>query len=234
MLAAHFRGHSGGFSRGGYYAICFPYRYRRLMPRIIATSDEQASLRQHAQQRLSAGSAPPTRGWGVSVEALTLLHRLASAPDSAADALQLLHELQVHQVELDLQQAQLEASEGELTEELTRYRALFEQAPVAYFVLDARAQIEEANRAGAELLGIRAEELCGRAFGAFLTNDGQVQLASMVAALRRADANNAHCTVHFGNASGDRQSWQLSASAGPTSGAILLAATPGPASPESR
>lgn len=203
------------------------------MPRIIATSDEQVSLRQHAQQRLNAGSAPPTRGWGVSVEALTLLHRLASAPDSAADALQLLHELQVHQVELDLQQAQLEASESELTEELAHYRALFERAPVAHFVLDAHAQVEECNRAGAELFGIRIEEICGRPFRAFLSDESQPRLAAMMDQLRRAETNNTRCTVHPGKAEGEPRSWQLTASVEPASQAILLAVVPGPASTES-
>jgi hypothetical protein len=101
------------------------------MPPFIADSSGQPTLRQQAHHQLVAGVAPQSRGWGVSVEALTLLHRLASQPGSASDALKLLHELQVHQVELDLQQAQLEANERELNDELSRYRLLFEQAPSA-------------------------------------------------------------------------------------------------------
>lgn len=202
------------------------------MSQRIATSDERFSLRQHAQQRLKAGLAPPTRGWGVSVESLTLLHRLASAPDSAADALQLLHELQVHQVELDLQQAQLEASEDELTEALARYRVLFERAPVAYFVLDAQAHVEECNRAGVELLGLRSDDICGRPFGSFLSDAGRMQLTTLLAALRNADLEETACSVQPDSTTGTTRDWKLAASAVPASNLILLAVTADPASPD--
>jgi hypothetical protein len=60
-------------------------------------------LRQKAETRISGGNAPATKGWTLGAASLMLLHRLASNPDTASDALKLLHELQVHQVELDLQ-----------------------------------------------------------------------------------------------------------------------------------
>ncbi len=95
-------------------------------------SMEQARLRERAEARLKAGSAPPTRGWPTGVGTLQLLHELASTPESAVDALKLLHELQVHQVELDLQHEQIEITQRELAEDLARYQALYELAPLAY------------------------------------------------------------------------------------------------------
>lgn len=83
-------------------------------------SSKLSELRQHAEARLNGGQAPKTLGWSSSAQALSLLHRLASDPASAADALKLLHELQVHQVELDLQHEQMEQQLLELSETLRR------------------------------------------------------------------------------------------------------------------
>ena len=74
-------------------------------------------LRQSAVERLVKGIAPATRGSSLGTEALTLLHGLASTPQTASDALKLLHELQVHQVELDLQHEQAEQECRQLAED---------------------------------------------------------------------------------------------------------------------
>lgn len=203
------------------------------MSQISAEPGERATLRQNAQQRLSAGNAPSTRGWGVSVEALTLLHRLASTPGSAADALQLLHELQVHQVELDLQQAQLEASENELTEGLAHYRMLYERAPIAYFALNTSGEIEECNQAGAALLEAPLEEISGRHFGAFLSAEGRLRLAKLLDALQRGGATSPPCSVQPANTLDDSHRWQITVSTVPASEAFLLVVTQGSASPVS-
>ena len=117
-------------------------------------------LRLHAEAALKEGSAPPTKGWRAGVSALSLLHQLAST--SAADALKLLHELQVHQVELDLQHEQMEVTRRELTEELARYKALYEHAPAGCFSVGLDGHILEVNAAGAELLGLAPDVLRGR------------------------------------------------------------------------
>lgn len=178
------------------------------------------TLRQQAQQQIADGTAPTSRSCGVGVDALALLHRLASAPASAADALKLLHELQVHQVELDLQQAQIEANEHELAGELARYRALYDQAPVAQFVLDGSGRIVECNRAGADLLGNPGVEAGGRRFDEFLSADSRLPLAGLLHDLRRGAANPA-CSVRPGG-SGDARRWRIAASVVPASDAMLL------------
>ena len=59
-----------------------------------------------------------------STAALRVLHALASSPATAADAIALLHELQVHQVELDLQYEELQGSNSELEASLDRQARL--------------------------------------------------------------------------------------------------------------
>ncbi len=197
----------------------------------IANAGSRATLRQQAHQQLTSGLAPPSRDWGVSVEALALLHRLASTPASAADALKLLHELQVHQVELDLQQAQLEANEHELADDLARYRALFEQGPIPHFVLDVGSRIVECNRAAAILLGSGSADVIGRSLDEFLTADSQLPLAALLRDVR-SGAANPFCVVRPVAAADDSRHWRLAASTLPTGDAIQLVVTDSAASPE--
>jgi PAS domain-containing protein len=196
-----------------------------------ATPAAPATLRQQAQALLVAGGSPASRGWGVSVEALALLHRLASTQGSASDALKLLHELQVHQVELDLQHAQLEANERELTDEVARYRVLYEQLPVAHFVLDAGDRIVECNRAGADLFGASGSEVSGRRFDGLLSIDSRASLAALLRAARDGAAS-ACCTVWSGPDPLDSRCWRLAASALSAGDAVQLVVTDGPGSPE--
>ncbi|MCC5887064.1 MAG: PAS domain-containing protein [Gammaproteobacteria bacterium] len=121
---------------------------------LTATAElrEQTRLRRVAENLLTEGQAPPTRGWEIGTDALALLYRLASDCNSSDDALAVLHELQVHQVELDLQLQQLETNEDELNEELQRYRNLFDQAPVGYLLLRPDGSLIEANQTAGELL----------------------------------------------------------------------------------
>ena len=131
------------------------------MSNLIRTAQGPANLRQQAAKKLSIGS--PTAGQRASqTEALAVLHQMASSPNTAADALALLHELQVHQVELDLQQEELERSRLELESALMRQTALFERAPVGYMTIQASTVLCEINLAGARLLGVARHELLGR------------------------------------------------------------------------
>lgn len=109
-------------------------------------------LRQSAEERLATGTAPATRAAPVGTNALALLYRLASDPETAGDAQKLLHELQVHQVEIDLQHEQVEQERRQLAQDLTACSALFELAPFAYLSLDAEGRVMAANRLAADWL----------------------------------------------------------------------------------
>ncbi len=92
------------------------------------------SVRQLARQRLN-GKIPP-------------LHDL-----SPADAQTLIHELQVYQVELEMQNEELVASRAQLEQSRNTYSQLYEWAPVAYFTVTHQGLIGRCNQAGSQLLG---------------------------------------------------------------------------------
>jgi len=75
------------------------------------------------------------------------------------DSLRLLHELQVHQVELELQNEELIRTRSELEDSLRRYTSLYYAAPAAYVSLDRQGGITKGNRAAESLLG---HKLTGR------------------------------------------------------------------------
>lgn len=148
---------------------------------------KQQLLRRQAEEMLKEGSVQPTYGWLTSSDALSLLHKLASSPGSAADALKLLHELQVHQVELDIQHEQLEASERELTEDLIHCARLYDFAPVAYFSVSRDGKINRANIATAALFGEDHDGLIGRHVDDFLVTESRAVLRKLVARVRDGD-----------------------------------------------
>ena len=125
------------------------------------TPNQPEYLRADAEQRLRGGTAPATAGWAAGPEALALLYRLASHPDSSSDALKMLHELQTHQVELDLQHAQLLDSEQELERRIGHFQCLYDEAPAAYLVIGKDGRVVRTNRAACELFGLESDQLQG-------------------------------------------------------------------------
>jgi two-component system, cell cycle sensor histidine kinase and response regulator CckA len=80
----------------------------------------------------------------------------------------LLHELQVHQVELEQQNEELRQVRAELESALEKYTDLYEFAPVGYLTLDRRGIVQSSNLTGAGLLGTGRSALTGRLFQDFL------------------------------------------------------------------
>ncbi|MCA1790634.1 MAG: PAS domain S-box protein [Thioalkalivibrio sp.] len=181
----------------------------------------QAQLRLEAETRLRQGSAPPTRGWAVGADTLTLLYRLASAPDTAADALKLLSELQTQQVELDLQHAEFEANQQELAQALAHYRTLFDFAPVGYLVVGLDGQVLEANRAGAERLGTEPGGLAGQPIAPFFAHDSRPAILGLIEATREG-ALGACCEVVSSDRGNGQNPLRINTSLAPGSEAVLV------------
>ncbi|ABM61163.1 PAS domain-containing protein [Halorhodospira halophila] len=189
-----------------------------------AQPSAETRLRHEAEQRLVDGNAPSAGGWTISAETLSLLYRLASQPERAADALKLLHELQTHQVELDLQQEYSEANEQALTEELHHYRTLFEHAPVGYFVLDLEGRLLDTNRLGAEWLNLEASAAAGQPLSWFLDPGCRQAFTALLETLRQG-GSGATCHVCTPNGADAPQRWRIDAALGPGVDNILVVAS---------
>ena len=72
---------------------------------------------------------------------------------SPTDIQKLVQELQIHQVELDMQNEELQRSQGETEAALARYADLYDSAPIGYFTFNPQGVILEANLTGFRLLG---------------------------------------------------------------------------------
>ncbi len=83
----------------------------------------------------------------------------------------LVHELHVHQIELQMQCDELRRAGQEAEEGRNRYQELYESAPAAYISLDPQLQIEHINAAGERLLGLPRTALIGKRFAAFLAEN---------------------------------------------------------------
>ena len=90
---------------------------------------------------------------------------------SEADPQRLLHELQVHQIELQLQNAELQNARDELETALEKYTDLYDFAPVGYFTLDPGGNIRLVNLTGAHLVGVERSKLMGQPFGHLITGE---------------------------------------------------------------
>jgi len=89
------------------------------------------------------------------------------------DIMKLLHELQVHQVELEMQNEELRLAGINAEKESEKYTTLFDFAPSGYFSLGRDGTISELNLSGALMLGKERSNLVKRNFMHFVTGDTQ-------------------------------------------------------------
>lgn len=87
---------------------------------------------------------------------------------SEADDQRLLHELQVHQIELEMQNAELQGVRDETEALLEKYTDLYDFAPVGYFSLDERGRILDVNLTGTVLLGVERSRLIDQCLPRFI------------------------------------------------------------------
>jgi len=80
----------------------------------------------------------------------------------------LIHELQVHQVELEMQNEEMRGTQEALEESRSRYKELYDFAPAGYVTLDQFGLIVEANLTAAALLKVSRAALIGKHIQSFM------------------------------------------------------------------
>jgi PAS domain S-box-containing protein len=92
---------------------------------------------------------------------------------SREEALKLVHELRVHQIELSMQNDALLRAQAELNAARERYFDLYNLAPVAYFIVSDEGRILETNLTGVNLLGIPRAALIKQPITRFIFKEDQ-------------------------------------------------------------
>jgi PAS domain S-box-containing protein len=113
--------------------------------------------------------------------------------DDIQDFSHLLNELNIHQVELELQNDELKNTQNMLEEINQKYMTLFELAPVGYFTMNKQGLIKEANLTAAELLGVNKLYLINSAFHRFIHEDYRLRFYQHMNQLYQKDMK--HSTV---------------------------------------
>ncbi|WP_420598657.1 EAL domain-containing protein [Neptuniibacter sp.] len=129
------------------------------MMKEVVQDEKKKLLREQAEQRLAK----------------------ASTVSSDAEKNKLLHELSVHQIELEMQNIALEEARIAQNEALNRYTELFEFAPLAYLVLNADAKIISINLTGSALLASDRSELIGSNLTQFVCTAQRTKLVKILA-----------------------------------------------------
>jgi PAS domain S-box-containing protein len=114
---------------------------------------DNAELRRRAEERLGEKTATPL---GIDKEPLRLNH-----------------ELQVHQIELEMQNEELHQAREVAETALEQYTDLYDFAPVGYFTLDRKGTISKVNLTGAGFVGVERSLLVSRRFSHFVTVEGR-------------------------------------------------------------
>jgi len=94
-------------------------------------------------------------------------------PSSPKQNGKLLHELQVHQIELETQNEELRRAQGQLEISRARYLQLYDRAPVGYLTLSGKGLILEANLTAARLIGAQRGDLAGQPLTRFIHRQDQ-------------------------------------------------------------
>jgi PAS domain-containing protein len=177
-------------------------------------------LRTRALSRLTgSGSRDDSR---VSLStAIGVLYQLASSPHTASDALALLHELQVHQVELDLQNEELQLVRADMEATLRRQVQLYDYSPAGSCTIDRSTAISEINLTGARLLNVERATLLGRRLADFLPPAGRQALDAALARVADSGARTT-CTLPL-PASGEPVALDTVVAPDPSGSGFLLA-----------
>jgi len=145
--------------------------------------------------------------------------RMKTAPESGADVLRLVHELQVHQVELELQNEELLRTQAAEADAIGRYIELFDAAPLAYVVIDADGAVREFNLAASQLFAREPRAIIGQRFISLLHDDEGAAWHEVQRVVSRGQAMSREFNLTIGP---DRRIRVLAAPRGSSSDCLLM------------
>jgi PAS domain S-box-containing protein len=119
--------------------------------------EDAGELRRRAEERFGARRADA----------------MADNTKTSPETQRLFHELQVHQIELEMQNEELQRARIEVEEGLSRYTDLYEFAPVGYLTLNREGEIRQVNLTGTRLLGLERSHLVGKRLGIMVDADSR-------------------------------------------------------------
>ena len=143
-----------------------------------AEPTQPVELRRKAEDRLRASEARPAEVTSVT------------------DARALVHELQVHQIELEMQNEEIRRAQIEAEEASEKYYDLFDFAPAGHFLWDHDGRILELNLAGAALLGLDRSVASQKRFGHFVASEFRGAFTDFLKRVLASDAKQT-CEVRF-------------------------------------
>ncbi|MET7028263.1 sensor histidine kinase [Sediminicola luteus] len=88
----------------------------------------------------------------------------------------IMHELEVHQLELEMQNQELRETQHRLEELRDLYTDLFDFAPVGYLVVDKKGVIKNINLTACMLLGLERSLLIGKPLSAYMSSGQSIKL----------------------------------------------------------
>ncbi len=94
-------------------------------------------------------------------------------PISDTEILKLIYDLELHQIELELQNSELQSAKDQIEASAARYAELYNFSPSGYLSLSREGDIIETNLFGSQLLGKDSAHLINSRFGFFVTDESR-------------------------------------------------------------
>ena len=142
---------------------------------------DAAELRRRAEERLRAKRKSQKAEGGDQL--------------AAEDPARLVHELQVHQIELEMQNEEVRQARAQADALLAQYTDLYDFAPVGYFTLARDGTISRVNLAGADLIGIDRSKMVKRRFGVFVSIESRPAFSGFLEKVFSTSGSKETCEV---------------------------------------
>ena len=155
------------------------------------SADTTGSL-QADSLRLSSGQALRRQAEAKLIERKK---KAAALPAPETDTQRFVHELEVHQIELEMQNEELLQSHAQVEAGLRQYTDLYDFVPVGYFTLALDGAIHQINLAGANLLGAERGALIKRRFGVFVSARSRTTFSAFLEKVFSTSGSKETCEI---------------------------------------